>query len=1670
MRMALLERMPLELTQDSLGTASRKITFRAKLMTFSQPLTRYVHYCLWLSLCLLVMPLSICTVDAADVIAGNTTGLDAGEYHNCGLLEDGTLTCWGDNASGQATPPLGRFIAVSSGFDHSCALRGDGQAYCWGNPTSIATPPPTGPYIALSAGNTENCALRTDGQLLCWGGAMATAAPTTGTFLAVSVSAGRGCAIRSLGTLQCWQAAGVTSLGTVPTGRYLALSLGFGHACALRSDGKVRCWGSNTQGQTAAPTTPNFIAITSGYQHSCAIQENGTLSCWGSNASGQLNTPTGTFLAITAGRLHTCARNDEGTVQCWGGTNTRSELDKPTYNFQHLAVGRTQACGLVYEGDVSCIGAPSPLTPAVSRYNALSFSEQSACGLSVDGYAQCWGASLGTPPNEPLTTISLGGNHVCGLRPNGAAVCWGDNTFTQATPIDGVYSAIASGDRFTCALNGSGALVCWGQGAGVNNAPQGVFASLSVHGGNACVTDNSGYVQCWGVDAVALTPPNEQFSVLAVGGRHVCAIRQSGGALQCWGDNTQGQLQAPAGAVFYQIAAFGDLSCASDIARMVCWGSQALSKLSPSLRMSAGTITAGAAHSCTVHGNRGVGCWGSNTSGQRNVPIHQAQTISANADHTCSVRGDGQLQCWGDNTQNGSTPTTGAMRDLDIGQRNGCAVRGTGALACWGWNVNSQSTPPTGTFRSVATGLNHSCGLRDDGTIACWGYNADSQATAPVGQFKTVDVGERHSCAIAIDGSLLCWGLGTEGQTTPPNLPGATYRALTVGAFHNCAIISNGSIVCWGRNNRGQTTPPDEGKFTAIAAGTAHSCAVRDDGIRICWGDNDSGQAPTLSIGPAVFPQAINGSPFNVDLSLIGNNGYVPKGARYRFVAGALPNNIEINDFGQLRGVPFYDPGVYPFTIEASDENGFFARREMQLTLLAAAPEIEPVIIGVTRNGSGWYSSDVNITWNITSQGASVTTSGCQPVSVNYDTPGVQFRCVATNSTGTTERTVFIRRDATGPETAIVEGPPNNYGAITQRFVFSSPGTDLSGFSEYECSSSPIYPDSYFPCNSPFFFAAQTYPGDPGTFTLTVRAKDAAGNVDPTPSTYTWTILRDTTPPVVGPLVVGTIGDSNWYRSDVHIAWSINDPETPIVDIVGCTERDQTVDTTGTSEYCEARSWGFKNIVTTLIKRDVTAPTISAAPTTQANLAGWYRDPVTVAFSCGDATSGVVTCPGNQVLSQDGLSVSSTAQTLRDFAGNTASVAPLSFKIDRTPPVVGLQLSPSANANGWHKTDVTAQFTCSDALSGLAAACPAPVVVTQEGASISISRTITDIASNTTTAATTVYLDKTPPTILALVGVSPNSAGWYRSDVLVSFSCSDSLSGVNGSNCPNAQLLSQEGIAVSSQSQTTIDNAGNLSAQSNVVTVKIDKTAPVLSVTMPPSQLFLNAAHNFNLNATDTLSGIASQNCGAIDTSTLGNKTVVCTATDRAGNSVTRTASYRVVYDFVPLSAPLIDPNETYIVRAPRSVPLEWRVRDANGAPVVSAVLMQSTVTEVPCQSAGVPLLTEPTGETNSFDNFGDGRYRRNWWINYTGTVVCLRLDVLLNDGITHSATVRVIWKQMRTGGPQQAEPRTNSSAPASTLPAAPVKPANAAQRPAQHRARVKPLPKKHVDLHGDRK
>src|SRR6185295_9418541 len=80
-----------------------------------------------------------------------------------------------------------------------------------------------------------------------------------------------------------------------------------------------------------------------------------------------------------------------------------------------------------------------------------------------------------------------------------------------------------------------------------------------------------------------------------------------------------------------------------------------------------------------------------------------------------------------------------------------------------------------------------------------------------------------------------------------------------------------------------------------------------------------------------------------------------------------------------------------------------------------------------------------------------------------------------------------------------------------------------------------------------------------------------------------------------------------------------------------------------------------------------------------------------------------------------------------------------------------------------------------------------------------------------------------------------------------------------------------------------------------------------------------------------TGSGIAAQSCGAVNTSTVGAKTVTCTATDNAGNIATASAPYQVIFNFTGFFDPVKNLPIMNQMNAGRAVPLKFSLGGNQG-------------------------------------------------------------------------------------------------------------------------------------------
>ena len=274
------------------------------------------------------------------------TVVAAGGHHNCGVMTDGTLWCWGLNWYGQCgggttnnrTSPtqvgtLKSWASITAGLDFSCGVKTDKTLWCWG----------TNVHGQLGDGTTKNRSAPVQvGNLKNW----------------AYVSSGyyHGCGVLTDGTLWCWGRNEYGQLGDGTTKNrhspvqvgnlkgWASVAAGSHHTCGVRADKTLWCWGYNGYGQLGDGTTKTrkapvqvgklkiWAAVASWYFHGCGVRIDGTLWCWGGNNSGQLGDGTTvsrtspvqvgslkTWTMATAGMNYTCGARTDKTLWCWGG-------------------------------------------------------------------------------------------------------------------------------------------------------------------------------------------------------------------------------------------------------------------------------------------------------------------------------------------------------------------------------------------------------------------------------------------------------------------------------------------------------------------------------------------------------------------------------------------------------------------------------------------------------------------------------------------------------------------------------------------------------------------------------------------------------------------------------------------------------------------------------------------------------------------------------------------------------------------------------------------------------------------------------------------------------------------------------------------------------------------------------------------------------------------------------------------------------------------------------------------------------------------------------------------------------------------------------------------------------------------------------------------------------
>jgi alpha-tubulin suppressor-like RCC1 family protein len=342
----------------------------------------------------------------------------------------------------------------------------------------------------------------------------------------------------------------------------------------------------------------------------------------------------------------------------------------------------------------------------------------------------------------------------------------------------------------------------------------------------------------------------EEIRALTLGGGHTCALTSTGG-VQCWGDNSGGQL--------------GDGTTTRRLTPVPVSG----------LASGVTAIAAGEIHTCALTTEGAVKCWGDNNHGQLGDSTGTAHVtpftvsglssgvtaIAAGYSYTCAITTGGAVECWGDNSggQLGDGTKTDRLTPV---------------------TVSGLSSGVT----AIDASFSHTCALTTGGAAKCWGSNADGQLgdgttterLTPVtvsdlsSGVTAIEAGCSHTCALTTGGAAKCWGSNADGhlgdgsgtyQLTPVSVPGLTsgVTAIASGGWgHTCALTTGGAVKCWGFNEGGalgdgtlttRVIPVAvsglSSGVTAIAAGgndLGHTCAVVTGGALKCWGYNDFGQ------------------------------------------------------------------------------------------------------------------------------------------------------------------------------------------------------------------------------------------------------------------------------------------------------------------------------------------------------------------------------------------------------------------------------------------------------------------------------------------------------------------------------------------------------------------------------------------------------------------------------------------------------------------------------------------------------------------------------------------------------------------------------------------------------------------------------------------------------------
>ena len=731
--------------------------------------------------------------------------------------------------------------AISGGGFHTCGLHQDTTVSCWGR----SSHPHANQGPECSYTNTTGLIGTFNGN--CAGKILASENKELNNVIQISSGEHRSCALLNSGTISCWSFAffeNIFNKNFADSPKYLetvpdindatAIAVAGSHACAIHLDMTVSCWGQGSYGRLGDGVVDTLGSI--GFANSRSVS-NPTKTKKLDENNNLIDLTN--VKSISADRLHTCAIHTDESLSCWGVSNYDYHLEgdfTPPPSQESIYYSAQKITLTDTENNI------------INTFSSVSVGESHRCAISkIQNQLYCWdinsSGQLGNGSYENSSPTFLnpvihsdgyeltqvykvvaGDRHTCAIHGrNNVLSCWGRGSHKQLSesPVRSSIGRsderlhfqnsepVSTGINFTCLIEGQrNGLKCFGRGdsgqlgnAGFEHQPNPVavldstntalFDVSAVSAGDkyGCTIHGAGLkVSCWGTNnsnapSSASDPPNSRAveigikdaASISVGYNHACAVDISGKA-SCWGDNTYGQLGS------------SDLTSSDAPVEVSDSKGSAISNFTE--------VSTGYAHSCAIHTDRTVSCWGLD---------------DGRLGHTREI-----------SSKPAPTPTKVAgLTDVDsvsIGHSHTCVIWGEeDKVSCWGLNNLLQLGNPD-ILESSNTPV-----------------DVVNEAGSPLLSVAQISAGESTSCAVLKDSRISCWGNGAYGKLSGPNpYLDISYAVVLSFLFLSPPLRYLGRIERTGHQ---------------VSVGKNHICLIEDNNYLQCQGSNYFGEVARGGVG-----------------------------------------------------------------------------------------------------------------------------------------------------------------------------------------------------------------------------------------------------------------------------------------------------------------------------------------------------------------------------------------------------------------------------------------------------------------------------------------------------------------------------------------------------------------------------------------------------------------------------------------------------------------------------------------------------------------------------------------------------------------------------------------------------------------------------------------------------